>query len=66
MRAEWARGFALHPSFVLTPEPNGEARIGEFFALAERAGNGETIGRAEIDAVLTRYGLALSGNAAAP
>jgi len=66
VRAEWARGFALHPSFVLSPEPNGEARIGEFFAQAERAGNGETIGRAEIDAVLTRYGLALDQPKAMP
>jgi len=66
VRAEWARGFALHPSFVLSPEPNGEPRITEFFAQAERAGNGETVSRAEIDAVMTRYGLALTEESITP
>ncbi len=59
MRAEWNRGIAAQSSFVLKPEPNGEPRIEKLFDQAMRLGNGETVTMADIDAVLTEYGLPL-------
>jgi hypothetical protein len=55
VRAAWQRLEAESPRFVTSPEPDGEARIDEFFNLAERAGKGEKIDAAAIDAVLSRY-----------
>ncbi|MEO8010397.1 MAG: DUF6607 family protein [Dokdonella sp.] len=57
VRNAWQAGFARKPGFDLSPRPNGEPRIKELFAQAERVGNGETIARSEITEVLTRYGL---------
>lgn len=55
IRAEWDRIAATHPVFATAPEPNGEPRIEIVFALAERAGNGETIAPGEIKAVFDQY-----------
>lgn len=67
VRSEWARGFVRQPSFVLTPEPDGEVRVKELFAQAERVGNGEKVPREEIVEVLARYGLPMAAkNIAGP
>jgi hypothetical protein len=65
VRSEWERGIAASEAFTLMPEPNGEPRIEKLFALAERAIQGESIPVAEIDAVMTEYGLPLPGARAA-
>ncbi len=59
VRARWEAGLAMADSFVLTPDPDGEPRIMEFFGQAERVEKGETIARDEIDAILVRHGLPL-------
>ncbi|HPN78337.1 DUF6607 family protein [Dokdonella sp.] len=59
VRAEWERGIASQRAFVLTPEPNGEPRIEKLFEQAAKVGNGETVSMADIDAVLSEYGLPL-------
>lgn len=64
VRAEWQRGFAAQSSFVLTPDPDGEPRITELFAQADRVADGEKVTVEEIDAVLVRYGLPLPGSVA--
>lgn len=63
VRAQWTRGLAAQPSFVLAPDPNGEPRVKELFAQAERVENGESVSREEIEAVLVRYGLPLPDRA---
>ncbi len=57
VRNAWQAGFARKPGFDLSPRPNGEPRIKELFAQAERVANGGTVARTEIVEVLTRYGL---------
>jgi hypothetical protein len=55
VRAEWEHYEAGNPRFTTSPEPNGEPRIDEFFALAERAQKGETVAPTEIQAMFDRY-----------
>lgn len=55
VRDEWQRVAAIDKAFVISPEPNGEPRIGEFFELAEKSQAGEAVPAAEVRALVDRY-----------
>jgi hypothetical protein len=55
VRARWERIADAHGRFATSPEPNGEPRIDELFALAERVEKGETVAPSEIGAVFAKY-----------
>ena len=55
VRAEWDGYASAHPDFVTSPEPDGEPRIDEFFTLADRAKQGETIASTDIRAVVEAH-----------
>lgn len=55
VRNAWTARIAKQDGIALTTTVDGMAIIGPMFALAQRAKDGETIGQAEIDAVLDRF-----------
>lgn len=55
VRAEWQRVAEAHTEFAISPEPNGEPRIGEFFELAEKSQAGEAVSAADVRALVNRY-----------
>jgi len=55
IHARWKRIYAEHPTFTTLPEPDADERIEAYFDLAERAGKGEAVGDAEIDALFAKY-----------
>ena len=55
VRAEWERVRAAHSVFAISPEPNGEPRIAEFFLLANRVQAGETVSTADVRALVDRH-----------
>lgn len=55
VRSHWAARERAGTGFATRPEPDGEARIDEFFRLADRAGAGTPVPPTEIDALFTRY-----------
>lgn len=55
VRAQWNRVEAAHPAITILPEPNGEPRTEEFFALATQVESGHTVSAENIRAVFDRH-----------